>query len=773
MNTPIELRLQRQAILLLLALATCCLVTGLLVLRAQQAAADAAGRADRLRQVQLDVGDLLVGMVDQEAGIGGYEETHVRSFLDPYVIGQEEVATAARRLRQESLPGLQPQLDATMSAATSWQRWAEGRRLAAEAQPAPTVDPSAAARGRQLFDAFRAAQAGQEGTLGRAVAAAVAQASGSAQEARWTLLVGGLVSAVVLSLAGLLLVRGILRPIVHLANAADALAEGRAVTIPPARHHDELGALHQALTRWQTASVAERRDQAALQEQAELLDLAHDAIFVRELHGARIRYWSRGAEETYGWRAAEAVGRVPHELLETQFPRPLQEIEEQVTSAGRWQGELVHRRRDGGLIVVDSRWALRTGAGDAPHAILELNRDITERKRLEETLTTSRDELARASRAKSDFLSRMSHELRTPLNAILGFSQLLQLDVEGRDREFVDRIHRAGRHLLDMVDDVLDISRIEAGVTNLSIEPVDVVRAVEETAELIRPLAGARGIEVTIRIAAGMTGRHVRADLQRLKQVLLNLMSNAVKYNRDCGSVSVAVAPTGGRVRVAVSDTGPGIPPQMMHRLFEPFDRLGAEVTGAEGTGLGLALSRQLLTAMGGSIDVESSERGSVFSVDLPAAQAPDIGDSVPRAPSRPGDSPGGRARTVLYVEDNLTNLHLVTHILERRGGVRVLPAMQGRLALDLARQHCPDLILLDLHLPDLSGYEVFSRLRAEQRTAHIPVVVISAETSRSRIDRLLDSGARAHLSKPLQVDEFLTVFDQVLEGTSNGGKSR
>jgi PAS domain S-box-containing protein len=762
-----KLPLQRQSIALLLALVGCFLSTGVLVLRAQDAAIDAAARADRMRQVELDVDDLLIGMVDEETGIRGYEGTGMVSFLDPYLLGRRQVATAVRRLRGDRLPGVPRALDATVTAVTVWERWAEGRRLAVDARPGPEVDPSQSTKGKRLFDAFRAAQSHLQSTIEARVDAAVAETSDRARDARGTLLLGGLASAIVLSLTGLLLIGRLLRPIVRLARVADALAAGRSATIPAAGRDDELGALQQALVRWQEAGIEERRGRQALEEQAELLDLAHDAILVREMDGARIRYWSRGAEQTYGWSAAEALGRVSHELLETQFPEPRHEIDEKVRRTGRWQGELVHRRGDGETIVVDSRWALRIGAAGVPDVIMELNRDITERKRLEESLRSSRDELARASRAKSEFLSRMSHELRTPLNAILGFSQLLELDVEDSHREFVERIHRAGRHLLDLVDDILDISRVESGVTSLSIEPVALTGVVDESVELIRPLAAARQIEVTTRVDADLADGHVLADLQRVKQVLLNLLSNAVKYNRDRGSVSVAVTSRGERVQLAVTDTGPGIPPQMMHRLFEPFDRLDAEVSGVEGTGLGLALSRHLVTAMNGSISVESSGRGSTFSIDLPGVRAPDGGRGVARVPSRPDESPGGRPRTVLYVEDNLTNLQLVTRILERRGGVTVLPAMQGRLALDLARQHSPDLILLDLHLPDVSGYEVFCRLRAEERTARIPVVVISAETSRGNVDRLLEAGACAHLAKPLQVDEFLVVVDQVL-GTAS-----
>jgi PAS domain S-box-containing protein len=762
-----KLPLRRQVFALLLALVGCFLTTGLLVLRAQEAAIDAAAQADRMRRVELEVGDLLVGMVDEESGIHGYEDTRIASFLDSYVAGHRQVAAAVRRLQDDRLPGVQPALDATLTSATTWERWAAARKLAVDAESGPAIDLSQSTEGKQLFDAFRAVEADLQSAIGGTVDGAVAETTDRARDARRTLLLGGLASAIILSLTGLLLVGRVLRPIVRLARAADAIAAGQPVTIAPAGRDDEVGALQEALARWQSAGVEERRGRQALEEQAQLIDLAHDAILVREVEGSVLRHWSRGAEQTYGWTSAEVLGRVSHEVLETRLPKPLEAIDEEVRRAGRWQGELVHRRRDGETIVVDSRWALRAGAMGAPDAVLEVNRDITERKRLEDSLRSSRDELARASRAKSDFLSRMSHELRTPLNAILGFAQLLELDAEGRQREFVERIHRAGRHLLALVDDILDISRIESGGTNLSVEPVAVTGVVEETVELIRPLAASRQIEVTTRLAAGLSDGHVLADLQRIKQVLLNLLSNAVKYNRDRGSVSVAVMPRGEQVRVAVTDTGPGIPPQMMHRLFEPFDRLGAEVTGVEGTGLGLALSRQLVAAMKGSISVQSSEQGTTFSIDLPGVPAPDLGHSLTGVRAR-RDPAGGRACTVLYVEDNLANLQLVTRILERRGGVVVLPAMQGGLALDLARQHCPDLILLDLHLPDVNGYEVFCRLRAEERTARIPVVVISAETSRGHVDRLLEAGARAHLAKPLQVTEFLAVFDEVLEGASH-----
>jgi PAS domain S-box-containing protein len=514
----------------------------------------------------------------------------------------------------------------------------------------------------------------------------------------------------------------------------------------------------------------ERLARDALQQQAQLLDLARDAILVRGINlEGRITYWNRGAEDTYGWTAAEAMGQSSQELLGTESPRPLREIEGQVLRTGRWEGELLHRLRDGRVIVVDSRWALRTDAAGAPDGFLEVNRDITERKRLEQALRTGHDDMVRASEAKSAFLSRMSHELRTPLNAILGFSQLLATDLGGQQADFLERIQRAGRHLLHLVNDVLDLTRVESGTVHVSIEPVSIDLVLEETVELIGPLAAARRVVVTTE-PSRMGGQHVLADLQRLKQVLLNLLSNAVKYNHEGGTVAIASEPAGGWIRLTVGDTGPGIPSHKMNRLFEPFDRLDTESSGVEGTGLGLALSRHLVIAMGGAMEVESSDRGTTFTVRLPAVAAPMM-QVATQVTSAIGDGPpGGGERTVLYVEDNLSNLQLIGHIVgQRRRGITLLPAMQGRLALELARTHRPDAILIDVHLPDIHGYELLRRLRAGKQTAPIPVVVISADATAGQIERFHEAGATAYLTKPLQVEEFLTVLDMALDRARDG----
>jgi CheY-like chemotaxis protein len=373
-------------------------------------------------------------------------------------------------------------------------------------------------------------------------------------------------------------------------------------------------------------------------------------------------------------------------------------------------------------------------------------------------------ELERADQAKNEFLSAMSHELRTPLAAIMGFGELLSLaDLDEKKEEWAGAILRAGKHLLQLVDEVLDISRIETGELLLSLEPVEIASMLEDAIELIQPLAERRGV-VLHAPAISSGSAYVRADSQRLKQVLINLLSNAVKYNRDGGEVRVSVDTQGSdRMRIAVADTGRGIARESLARLFTPFERLdcGPDV---EGTGLGLALSRSLVKAMGGTIEVESTPGdGSTFTVDLargePIAVAASDGDEQELVAERSY----GAERRLLYIEDTATNLTLVEEILQSRPSVKLLPAGMGQLGLDLAAEHRPDLILLDLHLPDIGGEEVLARLRDDERTRDIPVVVLSADaTQRSRAP-LLANGARAYLTKPIGVRDLLKVVDTYL----------
>ncbi|HEY9227224.1 MAG TPA: PAS domain S-box protein, partial [Gemmatimonadaceae bacterium] len=395
-------------------------------------------------------------------------------------------------------------------------------------------------------------------------------------------------------------------------------------------------------------------------------------------------------------------------------------------------------------------------------------RDVTERREAEEALRRAREVAEAASRAKSEFLSRMSHELRTPLNAILGFGQLMELEATSAiQRENADHVLKAGRHLLSLINEVLDITGIEAGRLRLSAEPVRVADAVREVFDLIGPLATARSIELGIEPTVGE--RYVQADRQRLKQILLNLIANAVKYNREGGRAIVGcVDGPADSLRIVVADTGAGIHADKIGRLFTPFDRLGAEQQGVEGTGLGLALSKRLAEAMKGTIGVESQVgTGSEFWLELPKAEGQL--ERLHRLELESGAidaAPATRRRVskILYVEDNLSNLTLIQRVLARRRDVELIPCMQGGLALELARIHRPALVLLDLHLPDMSGEMVLSQLRQAGDCRDIPVIVLSADATQNQINRLLSSGVHAYITKPLDVKPFIETVDEILD---------
>jgi signal transduction histidine kinase/CheY-like chemotaxis protein len=407
--------------------------------------------------------------------------------------------------------------------------------------------------------------------------------------------------------------------------------------------------------------------------------------------------------------------------------------------------EVLARRRQYAFGLVDQRTAsLRQALGELQRA-----REIADE----------------ANTSKNEFLSRMSHELRTPLNAVLGFAQLLELDDERIDRpEAVAHILKGGRHLLGLIDEVLDISRIEAGRLDLSSEAVLVTAVVSDALDLVRPLAADKSIHVVAEAAGDV---YVFADRQRLLQVLLNLLANAVKYNRTGGSVAVSCEqPDPARLRINITDTGPGIRPDQLDMLFTPFERLGAEQTGVEGTGIGLALSRRLAEAMGGTVDVSSVPgQGSTFWVELPVVEGP-----VERYERLNGGAAAAEVtpeawgrKVVLHIEDNLSNLKLVERVLAQRASVDVIAAMQGSLGLQLAREHHPVLILLDLHLPDMGGDRVLHQLREDPATASIPVIVVSADATAGQIQRILTAGASAYLTKPLDVRELLRLLDEAL----------
>jgi signal transduction histidine kinase/CheY-like chemotaxis protein len=400
----------------------------------------------------------------------------------------------------------------------------------------------------------------------------------------------------------------------------------------------------------------------------------------------------------------------------------------------------------------------------------ELEREIEDRVRAQEAMAKAKAEAEQANQAKSEFLSRTSHELRTPLNGILGFAQLLEMEpLEPQEQESVAYILRAGRHLLQLIDEVLDIARIETGRLAMSPEPILVQAAVQEALDLIRPLTVEMNVALDLETRSS-PDLYIQADGQRIKQVLLNLLSNAVKYNRKGGTVTLRYAETGeGRLRIEVSDTGPGIPPDKMERLFTPFDRLGAEQRGIEGSGLGLSLSKRLVDVMGGTLGVESRVgRGSIFWMEFPAAAGPlrrlDGVNGIPPEPPVDAD----RILAVLYIEDNVSNVKLVERILRRRPAIRLRTAAEGQRGIELAREHRPDLILLDLHLPDIPGHNVLRHLQGDPATRDIPVIVISADATPSQLKRLREAGSAGYLTKPIDIREFLELLDHTLDRRPN-----
>jgi signal transduction histidine kinase/CheY-like chemotaxis protein len=379
------------------------------------------------------------------------------------------------------------------------------------------------------------------------------------------------------------------------------------------------------------------------------------------------------------------------------------------------------------------------------------------------------EEARSANQAKSAFLSSMSHELRTPLNAILGFAQILTSDTLPstleQKKEFANHILKSGRHLLTLINEILDLAKVESGTVSLSMEPVGLAEMLAECQAMVAPLAAERGIRVLFLDSCGAVAM---ADRTRLKQVLLNLLSNAVKYNREGGAVVLDCAQGApGRLRLSVRDTGLGLRPDQVSSLFQPFNRLGQENGAQEGTGIGLVVTRKLVELMGGAIGVNSTPGvGSVFWIELqsaaPAALSP--AGPVAAAPLPALATPAGVApHLLLYVEDNPANLKLVEELVRFRSDLRLLAAPDGQLGLSLARAHQPEIILMDINLPGMSGFDVLRELRREPRTAGIPVIALTANAMPRDVERGLAAGFARYLTKPIEVDKFTEAIDSTL----------
>jgi PAS domain S-box-containing protein len=491
------------------------------------------------------------------------------------------------------------------------------------------------------------------------------------------------------------------------------------------------------------------------------------AVFTADL---QIAFASEATTAITGYRANDRIGETVGSFVHDEDSLALTDaVRSVITGAAEDFTVRVRTRHVSGRYVqLEAHGRPLLGDSGEPVAAVAIFRDISERVALEAALVEARDAANAASKAKSEFLSRMSHELRTPLNVVLGFAQLLKMEPLGVEQDsWIEQILIAGRHLLDLINEVLDIARIESGALSLSSEPVSLRDVVGETVESMRPIAASSEISMDFLIEGD--DLYVQADRQRLKQILLNLLGNSVKYNRPAGSVLVTCKVQDDRMtEIRVSDTGIGIAPENIERLFIPFDRLGAENSNVEGTGVGLPLSLRLVEAMDGDLSVESApNEGSTFTVALPRALNPDGiegDDAIAQAESQINlDADDGPRGTLLYVEDNAANLQLMQRVIARRPGIRLLHAAYGRMGLELARTGHADLVLLDLHLPDMTGAEVLEQLRLSRTTSDVPVYVVSADATAGQAAQLRAAGADGYLTKPLDVHRLLDLLDRIL----------
>ena len=438
--------------------------------------------------------------------------------------------------------------------------------------------------------------------------------------------------------------------------------------------------------------------------------------------------------------------------------------------------ELTARAMDGLETVVSYNATTFYDRDRKLQGVFAAARDVTERKRLDQVLQEKNVELEsarsvaeKANLAKSEFLSSMSHELRSPLNAILGFSQLMESDSPPptpAQKESIAQILQAGWHLLKLINEILDLAKVESGQMPLSEEPVSLAEVMLECQGMIEPQAQQRGIKLIF--PSFDIPYFVSADRTRLKQILINLLSNAIKYNREQGTVEVNCAEHApGRIRVSVRDSGAGLSPEQLAQLFQPFNRLGQEAGGEEGTGIGLVVARRLVELMGGVIGVESTVGvGSVFWFELIPVAGPQLamegGEAAELAQAHPPRA--ARLHTLLYVEDNPANLRLVEQLIARHPDIRLLTAVNGNSGIEIARQARPEVILMDLNLPDINGFEVLKILREDPATAHIPVIAVSANAMQLDIERGVKAGFFRYITKPIKVDEFMAALDVALE---------
>ncbi|NTI77800.1 PAS domain S-box protein [Rhizobium rhizogenes] len=718
--------------------------------------------------IQSDILELHALLAEGASGVRGYLLTGDAAFLQPFEKANAELPSVFAAMRplitdaeqRARLDGMEPLVFQKLAGLNDLLEKGRGSNQSINDDMRRTLVDN-----KVVLDELRARIQQMREREDALLQERTKQADAIRDRAQWITIIGAIVGLVGCVVAIILMSNGIVRRVASLQKTARLLAMGQPVT--SGEHaRDELGALSRAL---QEASLLLKQRENALRESEErfrlLVDGVHDyGIFGLDQQG-RVVSWNAGAERIKGYTADEIIGEhfsrfYPQEVRDTL---PSQELE-RAQADGRVEDERWRVRKDGSRFWANVVVTALHDENGNPRGFSKITRDITDRKRNEEELLAARYKAEQASEARSAFHSRLSHEFRTPLNSILGFAQILEMDLnEPETQASLAQILRAGRHLLSLLDDLLDLARIDAGRMELYIETLDAGEIVGEAVDLARPLAAPRkvGIVVEIDHAAGAA---VTIDRRRFLQVLLNLLSNAIKFNREGGTLHVSTRLVDGdMLAIDISDTGFGIAPNKRERLFQPFERLGADSNATSGTGLGLALSQHLMQAMGGKLELGSTgTEGTTFTVFAPAASSSSV---IPRiAAESPAPLAGKRELdVVLCVEDNPASLNLIENVMSRYCSAKVIPAMLGGVGLTLAREHQPNLILLDINLPDISGLEVLKSLRADSETRAIPVIVISADATEATRQGALQKGATRFLAKPLDIRQFLQTLDEVM----------
>ncbi len=545
-------------------------------------------------------------------------------------------------------------------------------------------------------------------------------------------------------------------------------------------------------TTWRDIT-AQREAEVLIKKLTSAVEQSPISIFITDIDG-NIEYVNPFTLSVTGYSYEELIGQNPR-MLKSGFtnPKVYDELWKTITGGLVWRGVLNNRRKNGSLYWESTTITPIINETGRITSFIAIKEDITERIKIEheikqlninlekkiaertlelqnsnEELTKAKIEAESANHAKSEFLSRMSHELRTPMNAILGFAQLLELgSLDTKQEKSVHHILNSGKHLLDLINEVLEISRIEAGKISISVESVKLNNVFRDVIETLSPTATAYGV-VLMNELENKEDIFIKADKQRIKQVLLNLVNNGIKYNGKKGWVKLSATDfyEGDKafIRVCIADNGPGIDPAKISKLFTPFERLGAENSAVEGTGLGLSVVKQYTTLMGGVSGVESKlNEGSVFWIELPKTNSVIELVKIDEILTD-GDSNeiANNEVLVLYIEDNSSNIDLVTQILlTMRPNVKLITSVYGKETITLAHQHRPNLILLDLNLPDIHGAEVVELLKKEEQIKNIPVVVVSADAMPSQVSNLLAAGVKQYLTKPFDISLFLEVLDK------------